>query len=152
MKTRLALAAFSTILCFGSQAAAQSWSPAQSEVWQFVADSWDAHAAAQTWSEVLDPAGYGWNGSYPVPIDRTRMAQRIRAVGPENTHLYHRVDPVAITVNGDTAMAYYFAAVVEKDAQGARVNLTERCADTLIKRGGNWRYLGWHCQISSDDD
>jgi hypothetical protein len=152
MKSIFSTVAIAGAVLVAAQANAQSWNAEQSEVWTAVSASWDAHTAAGTWSEVLDPAGYGWNTKYPVPTNRTTMAEENRVVGPENTHVWHRLDPLAIAVSGDTAIAYYFARIVENDSDGERQNSTERCADTLIKRDGNWHFLGWMCETTSDDD
>jgi hypothetical protein len=132
-----------------SQAHAQTWNAQQAEVWAFISSAWERHADADTWHEVLDPAGYGWNTDYPVPTNHATMRRRAAVFGPEGSILFQRVDPVAITVSGDTAIAYYFANLVETDHAGKRKTSTERCADTLIRRSGQWRMLGWLCETKT---
>lgn len=134
-----------------STLAAQEWNPQQAEVWNFVSGSWAEHVDPGTWSEDLDPGGFGWNTDYPVPTSRDQMAARTRVFGPEGKVLYYQLDPVKISVSGDTAIAYYYANIVETDHAGKRQNNVERCADTLIKRGGEWRFLGWLCETKSSD-
>ncbi|GGC17675.1 hypothetical protein GCM10011371_01480 [Novosphingobium marinum] len=146
---------FALALGFAFQpASAQEWSPAQGEVWTQVSAAWEKHVDAGTWAEMLDPAGYGWNTNYPVPTSRSQMASRASVFGPEGKVLYYQLDPVKIAVNGDTAIAYYYANVVETNYKGERETMFERCADTMIKRGGSWRFLGWLCETktSGDDD
>jgi hypothetical protein len=129
-----------------NQAQAQTWNAQQTEVWGFISSAWDRHADADTWHEVVDPVGFGWNTDYPVPTNHATMRRRAAVFGPEGSILFHRVDPLAITVSGDTAIAYYFANVVETDHAGKRKSSTERCADTLVRRSGQWRFLGWLCE------
>ena len=136
-------------LMMANAANAQEWSSEQSEVWNFVSSAWATHSDAGTWSEVLDPAGYGWNGNYPVPSSREQMAKRNSIFGKEGEVLYYQVDPIKISVSGDTAIAYYYANIVEKNHMDKRENSIERCADTLIKRDGEWRFFGWLCQTKS---
>lgn len=146
--TSLSLAAIATPL------AAQQWEANQTEVWTAVSTAWADHVNSGTWAEVLDPAGYGWNTNYPVPTSRDQMAARNDVFGDEGEVLHYQLDPIKITVNGDTAIAYYYANIVEKNYEGKRESSIERCADTLVKRNGNWRFLGWFCETktSGSDD
>jgi opacity protein-like surface antigen len=151
MKSKLIAAA--VLATIASQPAmAQEWSGAQSEVWSAVSNAWKTHAPDGSWANALDPAGFGWDTEYPVPNSRDQMTARAAIFGKETKLLYHRVDPIRIAVNGDTAIAYYFANVVETNHEGKRETRTERCADTLIKRGGSWRFLGWLCDVKSSSD
>jgi len=128
---------------------AQQWTDNQTEVWTYVSESWSEHVDPGTWSEELDPNGYGWNTDYPVPTSRDQMAARTRVFGAEGKVLHYQLDPIKIAVSGDTAIAFYYANVVETNYEGKRENSTERCADTLVKRGGQWRFLGWFCETKS---
>ena len=129
---------------------AQEWADNQAEVWTYVSSSWEKHTDAGTWDEELDPAGYGWNTDYPVPTSRSQMAARNAVFGAEGKVLHYRLDPIKIAVNGDTAIAYYYANIVETNHEGKRQTSTERCADTLIKRDNEWRFLGWLCETKGD--
>nr|WP_137677377.1 hypothetical protein [Parerythrobacter lutipelagi] len=151
MSTKLLIAAVAATIAV-SPVHAQSWSSEQSEVWTFVSDAWAEHAENGTWYEVVDPNGYGWNSDYPVPSSRDQMRARNNVFGQEGEILYRQLDPVKISVNGDTAIAYYYANLVEKNYKGERETSVERCADTLIKRDGAWRFLGWACQTKTDSD
>jgi hypothetical protein len=139
-------------LMMTNAANAQEWSSEQSEVWDFVSSAWATHNDSGTWSEALDPAGYGWNGNYPVPSSREQMAKRNGIFGKEGNVLYYQVDPIKISVSGDTAIAYYYANIVETNHMGKRENNIERCADTLVKRDGKWLFFGWFCQTKSSSD
>lgn len=134
-------------------AQAQQWDGQQTEVWNAVVGAWDAYAEGSEWAKAMDPAAYGWNTEDPVPHSREQIAARAQVFGSEGKILYKQLDPVRIAVSGDTAVAYYFANIVETDHKGERQNTTERCADTLVKRGGGWRFLGWLChEAGSGDD
>ena len=151
MKKSIILAAIGGFL-MSQPATAQEWSKEQAEVWNYVVWSWDKHVNTGTWAEVLDPNGYGWNSAYPVPVSRSQMTARNDVFGKEGKILYYQVDPIKIAVNGNTAIAYYYANIVETDHAEKRQNNIERCADTLIKRNDKWHFLGWFCETKSADD
>jgi hypothetical protein len=144
-------AALVALVTLSTAANSQTWNPEQAGVWNFISGAWDRHADADTWHEVMDQAGHGWNTEYPVPTNHATMRRRAAVFGREGKILFHRVDPLAITVSGDTAIAYYFANIVETDHAGKRQTTTERCADTLIRRSGQWRFLGWICESKTND-
>ena len=150
MKLALTLAA--GIAVASAPAAAQSWSNEQTEVWEFVSDAWANHAENDTWHAVLVDDGFGWGNQWPVPTSKAEMQRRSAVFGGEGKILYYRLDPVRITVNGDTAIAYYYAGITEENHKKERENNREMCADTLVKRGGAWRFLGWNCFSESDSE
>lgn len=149
MKNYLLPIASIALLMGSAPLAAQEWDSSQSEVWGYVSSAWSEHADAGTWAEELDPNGYGWNTNYPVPTSRDQMAESNRVFGSEGKVLYYRLDPIKIAVSGDTAIAYYYANIVETNYKGERETNVERCADTLVKRSGQWRFLGWLCETKS---
>lgn len=132
--------------------AAQEWDKQQTEVWTYVADAWTKHNTDGTWSEALDPNGYGWNGSYPVPTSKAQMKARNDVFRGQNKVLYYQLDPIKISVNGDAAIAFYYASLVETNHAGKRESSIERCADTLVKRQGKWHFLGWNCSTKTEDE
>ena len=150
MKIRTICALIAASLA-ATPASAQEWSDEQSEVWAWIVSAWDEHSDPGTWAEVLDEDGYGMNGSYPVPTSQAEMARGAAKFGAEGKVLHHRLDPLAVTVSGDTAVVYYYAGITEENFKGERENNTDKCADVLIKREGDWRFLGWHC-ITLDGD
>lgn len=149
---KIGLIAASAALLISAPVSAQEWSDDQSEVWQWVTNTWDKHSDPGTWAEVLSDDGYGMNDSYPVPTSKSEMARRAARFGSEGKVLFTRLDPLAITVSGDTAVVYYYAGVVEENYKGERDNSTEKCADVLQKNAGQWQFLGWHCTTLEGDD
>lgn len=152
MKSAMTIGVLAAAALTTSPLAAQEWSDEQAEVWGWVVNAWDEHADAGTWHEVLDDDGYGMNGNYPVPTSKAEIGRSASKFGSEGKVLHHRLDPLAITVSGDTAIAYYYAGITEENYKGERENNTEKCADTLVKRGNEWRFLGWHCLTLDNDD
>ena len=152
MKLVSKLAVVATAALIATPASAQSWSKEQAEVWAWITDAWATHSDPGTWADVLDKDGYGMNGNYPVPTSQAEMSRGAAKFGAEGKVLHHRLDPLAITVSGDTAIAYYYAGITEENFKGERENNTDRCADVLVKRGGAWRFLGWHCVTLENGD
>lgn len=152
MNSAFKIVAIAATALAASPLTAQSWSDEQSEVWAWVVNSWDEHADQGTWANDLDEDGYGMNGNYPVPTSRSQMAAAAAKFGAEGKVLHHRLDPLAISVSGDTAVVYYYAGITEENHEGKRENSTDKCADVLVKRSGDWRFLGWHCVTLDNSD
>lgn len=152
MQKLVTLAAMAALIV-SAPATAQEWTAEQEEVWTWVVNAWDKHADPGTWSNVLADNGYGMNGNYPVPTSKAEMARGAAKFGAEGKVLHTRLDPLAITVSGNTAIVYYYAGITEENFKGERENSTEKCADVLQKSGGQWRFLGWHCvTLPKNDD
>ena len=140
-----------SFLAMPSLAPAQVRSAEQASVWAFVTSAWQRHADAGTWSQAMHPDFYGWTTGYPVPTDRATHKKRAEVFGAEGKLLFHRLDPLAVTVSGDTAIAYYFAEIVEQDYKGARKTSTQRCSNTLVRERAMWSILGWMCDTRSEN-
>lgn len=134
-----------------SLAAPQQWNTEQVSAWAFVTTAWQRHADAGTWYKAMAPEFYGWTTGYPVPTDRSTHKKRTDLFGPEGKILFQRLDPLAVTVSGDTAIAYYFAEIVEQDHKGTRKTSVQRCSNTLIRKQVEWYILGWMCDTKTEN-
>lgn len=150
MKCLYRLAALVSLIAAPSLAAAQAWNADQASAWAFVTTAWQRHADAGTWYEAMDPAFYGWTTGYPVPTNRATHRRRAEIFGAEGKILFHRLDPLAVTVSGNTAIAYYFAEIVEQDHKGTRKTSAQRCSNTLVRKRAEWHILGWMCDTKAD--
>lgn len=145
MKFILRLAALASLIVAPSHATVPSWSANQASAWAFVTAAWKKHADAGTWYESMDPNFYGWTTGYPVPTDRATHKRRADVFGAEGKILFHRLDPLAVAVSADTAIAFYFAEIVELDHKGVRKTSSQRCSNTLVRKRAEWQILGWMC-------
>ncbi len=150
MKYLLRLAALTSLVAAPSHAADRSWSAEQASAWAFVTTAWQRHADAGTWYKSMDPNFYGWTTGYPVPTDRATHKRRADVFGAEGKILFHRLDPLAVAVSADTAIAYYFAEIVEQDHKGVRKTSSQRCSNTLVRKRSEWHILGWMCDTKAE--
>lgn len=152
MKSLMTAAAAALALSAG--ASAQMWSAEQAEVWSAVEAAWEAHVEDGTWHEVLHENGYGWgSGLFPVARDGEAMRRAAEAFADdEGEVLHYDLAPIQIARAGDTAIAFYYIETTSTDYEGERQYEVEKCADTLIKDGDDWVFLGWGCQTLESDD
>ena len=129
---------------FSFPAAAQDWSPAQQEVWEFEKACWRDRTP-----EFVDKCFHsdfqGWGVGSSVPTnkaDRGVTSER-RRVTEDNVYLF--LKPIAITVHGDMATALYIATFTDKNkVTGEEKTVTERWTDVLVKDGGKWFWIADH--------
>lgn len=145
MGLTLRLTALAALAASPSTLLASSWNKEQASAWEFVSKAWDRHADDGSWYQSMDPAFQGWTTGYPVPTDRATHQRRSKVFGKEGKILFYRLDPLAITTKGDTAVLYYFAEIVEEDHRAVRKTSVQRCSNTLVRSDREWRILGWMC-------
>ncbi|MCM8558374.1 nuclear transport factor 2 family protein [Sphingomicrobium sediminis] len=131
---------------------AQEWSDDQADVWGAVSAYWEAHVDGNTWHEAMTDGSYGWGGQSLLPRSREQMASFSRVFGAEGEVLHYQLDPLAITVHGDTALVHYMANIIETNHKGEREANVERCSDTMVREDGEWKFLGWGCADMGGDD
>jgi len=146
------IAAFGIIALCG-QASAQSLDAAEAEVWSVVEEAWAEHSTGATWYEVLHEDGFGWGSAdYPMGRDRETIERYANALGGEGEILFREMNPVKISLAGDTAIAFYYTSTVATDHAGERSTVATQCADTLVRTDGEWLFLGWGCRTLGGDD
>jgi hypothetical protein len=130
-----------------SPANAQTWNAEQREILEVLEATWDSIRTNGNWIEELvhENAVY-WDWDTHAPRNRTQLAEwenfnnadgsRIRVV---------TVNPVAIVVEGDTAVAHYYATLGTVDIAGNQSNSDRRCSDILIRDGREWKFFTWVC-------
>ena len=132
------------MIVISSGAQAQSLSDDEAEVWSFIEGAWAEHSPGSTWHEVMHEDGFGRGSAhYPMGRDRATLVRYSGALGGEGEILFMEMRPVEIVIAGDTATAFYYASVVENDYAGERKTNVQQCADTLVRNGGDWQFLGW---------
>ena len=127
------------------RARAQTWSSAQQEVWQFVEESWVADTSEDpNWIDrMVHPNFRGWDVEYPMPRNLETFKKWSRYSDENSQVLVYSVYPVAIVVEGNTAMAFYYGSIAVEDQTGEQKTTHFREVDVLIREGGHWKFLGW---------
>ncbi len=150
--SRLIIAAF--IFSFPAHVAAQSWSNEQQDVWAVVTESWqDIIAKDVEWTEQwVHPNAMGWIIENPTPRGRDAMQVWDRYEFEGSTTQVSNFAPLAIVIEGNTAIAHYYYSLGTVDTAGERETVHGRCTDVLVSDGENWQFLGWNCGDMEADD
>jgi hypothetical protein len=86
----------------------QTWNAEQQEVWKMIEDSWVADTQDDpTWYDrFVHPNFQGWSMTWPVPMgfELNRRWNRYNQEASET--LLYSLHPVAIVVQGNTAVAF----------------------------------------------
>ena len=124
---------------------AQTWSPEQQEVWKVVADSWVAETERDaTWYEqFVHPSFHGWTMDTPHPRDYETAKGWNRFSWETSENLMYSLHPLAMVVEGNTAIVYYYYSTASEDEKGERETTHHRQVETLIQESGTWKFLGW---------
>ncbi len=126
-------------------AQAQQWTEAQQGVWQVIEESWVADQADDpSWFDrFVHPNFKGWSATLPVPRDFETSKRWNQYERGNSESLIYSLHPVAIVVQGNTAVAYYFISGASENLKGERKTSHSRTIDTLIRENGEWKYLAW---------
>jgi ketosteroid isomerase-like protein len=139
---------------FTGPASAQTWSKAQTEIWDAVLESYkDIDARNADWSDrwVLADAKV-WGPDYPMPRGRDSVKRWDAYQFPNSKIHVSEYSPAAIVVHESTAVAHYYYSNATEDKDGKRETTHGRCTDVLAKDDGKWKFIAWHCGDDSDND
>jgi hypothetical protein len=95
---------------------AQTWSAEQLEVWAFVRADWDASMQKDPGrvERNLHASFQGWANDLPAPRDREWTARWNRYGDENSTTLMQQLTPLAIIVEGNTAVAHYLYSTANR--------------------------------------
>ena len=149
------------IVAIASSAAvvgAQEWSADQLEVWKVIETQWQMEQAKnEAWIQsMLHEDFVGWSDENPMPRNKKATARWNEYSRDLSTTHMQQLDPVAIVVEGSTAVAHYYYATASEDADGERETSYGRYTDVLVKTSDGWKFIAWRGgddpRFSSDDD
>lgn len=138
----------------GGAANAQTWSKAQTEVWEVILESYKAIDAQDvSWSDTwVFPDAKVWGPGHPVPRGRDGVKRWDTYNFSSGKNHVAEYSPVAIVVHDSTAVAHYYYTNASENREGKHVTTTGRCSDVLAKDGKSWKFIAWHCGDDPDDD
>jgi len=123
----------------------QEWSAEQLEVWQTVEASWvaETEVGISWYDEFVHPDFKGWSMTRPYPMDLD-TARRWSRYGRETSKtLIFSLHPMAIVIQGNTAVAFYYVSAGDEDEKGERETTHSREVDTFVRENGKWMILSW---------
>ena len=149
----LLLAAGALVAFLAPTAEAQTWTPEQSEVWAFIEADWDAGMQKDLtrFEQNVHPSFQGWDNGNPAPRDRDSTLRWNRFGDETSTTLMQQLHPLAIIVEGNTAVAHYLYSEASEDSEGKRETTHGRYTDVLIRDGSGWKFIAWAGGEDSDD-
>ena len=136
---------FALVLLVPITAQGQEWSAEQLEVWQRVEASWVAESEGGTscYDEFVHPEFKGWSMIRPYPLDRETSRKWSRYGLETSNTLIFSLHPMAIVIQGNTAVAFYFVSTGDEDEKGERETTHSREVDTFVRENGEWMILSW---------
>ena len=125
--------------------AAQEWSPAQREVLEALHE----FTQISMRGDVEEIMGYfhtdfrAWDYAQGLPLDRGRTQGMFEYWYAKYQQVGFDVQPVAIQLHGDVAIAHLYYQEVMRDAAAVDVIISGRWTATLVKQGDGWVFLCW---------
>lgn len=155
----VALAA-ATPLAAPALAQAPSWTPDQQSVWAVIEQSWkDEVDRNGRWpTSYVDANVVTWGPEFPMPRYRESMERWTRYYDKAAKTVQYEIQPMAIVLNGNTAVVNYGAVTMSQRevARGENPPKPERdvvgITETLVRTAGGWKFLATTSFPIGDDD
>jgi hypothetical protein len=130
-------------MTFAAQAQQPSWNDSQMAVWKVVEQSWVDDAAENgNWPKNYVHDKYvSWGADSGGPVYKDASIKWSRFGDDASDTLIYENSPVAITVEGSTAVVNYYATTVTTNAEGKRKRSVVRISEVLVKAGKKWKFL-----------
>ena len=125
--------------------AAQEWSPEQREVLEAVYE----YTRVSMRGDVDEIMGYfhvdfhAWDYAQSRPLDRDSTQRVIEHFCERFEQVAFDVQPVAIQLHGDVAIAYLYYEETMRDAEAVDEIMSGRWTATLAKQDNEWVFLCW---------
>jgi len=126
-------------------ASAQTWSPAEQEVWKLEEQQWQMSKDKDlTWIDKMVHANVSyWDVDAQSPQNKASLARWNRYGTTNGTVLEQELSPVAITITGNIAVVQYRYRVARENLKKERETVGGRYTDVLTKDGGKWMFIAW---------
>jgi ketosteroid isomerase-like protein len=119
---------------------AQEWSAAQKEIWKLEEES----MATFEKGDIEKGLSYihadyrGLNHGSPVPIDKAAFRKMFEYMVKNFKITYYTLQPTAIVVSGNTAVAHYILTMSSKSLDGKEAESQTAWTDVFVKQGDKW--------------
>jgi ketosteroid isomerase-like protein len=128
-----------------SVASAQTWSPAQQEVWRLEEQQWQmAKDKDVSWiDKMVHPNLSYWDNDQVAPRTKASLTRWNRYSNRNNTVLEQELHPISLTITGNIAVAQYRYTIARENYKKERETFTGRYTDVFVKDGGQWKFIAW---------
>jgi len=146
MNIRVASIILCVIVFVAPPLLAQEWSAAQKGVWKNVEAYWDLWAKRdlEGFLSYFHTDYSGWFNRASLPSDKASGRKGISHSFQTIKILVREINPVAIKIHGNVAIAHYYFSFIRRDAEGKESNRSGRWTDILMKQGDKWVLIGDH--------
>ena len=130
-----------------SSASAQTWSAEQQEILTVLDKTWEGIKNKEDWIEefVHENTVY-WDWDNFAPRTREQLSEWESFSSSDGTeYRVVTIRPLAVVVEGGTAVAHYYASIGLEDDEGIQTTSERRCSDILIRDDGDWKFFTWVC-------
>jgi hypothetical protein len=130
---------------FASAAAAQTWNAQQQEVWRLEQQQWQmAKDKDASWiDKMVHPNLSYWDNDQVAPQNKASLARWNRYNSRNFTVLEQELNPIAMTITGNIAVAQYRYTIARENYKKERETFTGRYTDVFVKDGGQWKFIAW---------
>ncbi len=126
-------------------AVAQTWTPAQQEIWKLEEQQWQmARDKDLSWIETMvHPNISYWDVDQAMPQNKASLARWSRYNNGNSTVLEQELFPISIAVTGNVAVVQYRYQIARENYKKERESVSGRYTDVLVKENGRWLFIGW---------
>jgi len=118
----------------------------QADVWATIEGQWEAEEKGDKDSmrDLLIDDFSGWAKASPAPRSKSSTIMWDRFNDEQRQMVEHELYPLAIVVDGDTAIAHYLYSSAYEDSDDDIEMSNGRYTDILVRREDGWKFIAWH--------
>ena len=118
----------------------------QADVWATIEGQWEAEEKGdKEWLQDLPVDNFsGWAKASPAPRSKSSTIMWDRFNDEQGQMVEHELYPLAIVVDGDTAIAHYLYSSAYEDSDDDIEMSNGRYTDILVRREDGWKFIAWH--------
>lgn len=137
---KLCLAIAVLLLLPSSYLIAQEWSAAQKEIWKVEEETMAAFdkGDVEKLMSYIHPEYRGSGHGSPLPIDKGIARKQVEQMMKTYKVTYYSMQPTAIQVFGNTAIAHYILTMSTKSLDGKEAEVQTAWTDVFVKQGDKW--------------
>jgi ketosteroid isomerase-like protein len=137
---KLCLAIAVLLLLPSAYLVAQEWSAAQKEIWKVEEETMAAFEKGdvEKLMSYIHPDYRGSGHGSPIPVDKSTARKQVELMTKTYKITYYSMQPTAIQVFGNTAIAHYILTMSTKSLDGKEAQTQTAWTDVFVKQGDKW--------------
>ena len=133
------------LVLFAGVAHAQTWSPAEQEVWKLEEQQWQmAKDKDASWIDKMVHANVSyWDADGQSPQNKASLTRWNKYNNTNGTVLEQELSPLSIVITGNVAVVQYRYRVARENFKKERETVGGRYTDVFTKENGRWLFIAW---------